>query len=157
MKPCYYGGSNELNGVVSRLYPIIQENRRKESDSMNHYYLKKMNELITLTQTHNSEGKYLLALNKAVEQNETKLEHTRIKIPFTHRYLFDDIGLVNKRVPTLLAENKKLVTEYNQQLAHYRKRDQELKRSWINLGNKMALSADDNTRCYGNQILKLYN
>lgn len=116
-----------------------------------------MNELITLTQAHNSEGKYLLALNKAVEQNETKLEHTRIKIPFTHRYLFDDIGLFNKRVLTLLAENKKLVTEYNQQLAHYRKHDQELKRSWINLGNNMALSADDNTRCYGNQILKLYN
>ncbi|MGY0337810.1 hypothetical protein ACW185_09950 [Limosilactobacillus fermentum] len=57
-------------------------------------------------------------LKKSIDERREKLDKTFIKIPFTGKRLFDDIGVLpgHKWIPTALMEDAKEVTKYNRLL-----------------------------------------
>ncbi|MCT2871259.1 hypothetical protein [Limosilactobacillus fermentum] len=57
-------------------------------------------------------------LDKSIKDRRVKLDKTFIKIPFTGKRLFDDIGVLpgHKWIPTALMEDAKEVTKYNRLL-----------------------------------------
>ena len=57
-------------------------------------------------------------LDKSIKDRREKLDKTFIKIPFTGKRLFDDIGVLpgHKWIPTALMEDAKEVTKYNRLL-----------------------------------------
>ena len=54
------------------------------------------------------------------KNNRQKLEKGFIKIPFTKYRLFDDLGIVKHRIPTLLERDRQLVGRYNKLLAQFK-------------------------------------
>ena len=55
-------------------------------------------------------------LDKQIAENEAQLNKSLIKIPFAHKKILDDMGIIKHHVPTLLEQNKYLVTKYNKKL-----------------------------------------
>lgn len=52
-------------------------------------------------------------LDQQIKENEQQLNDSYINIPFTHYKLLDKLGIIKRSVPTLLAQNKRLVMTYN--------------------------------------------
>lgn len=55
-------------------------------------------------------------LDKQIAENEAQLNRSLIKVPFVHKTILDDMGIIKHHVPTLLEQNKQLVTKYNKKL-----------------------------------------
>lgn len=55
-------------------------------------------------------------LDKQIADNEAQLNRSLIKIPFVHKKILDDMGIIKHHVPTLLEQNRRLVTKYNKKL-----------------------------------------
>lgn len=57
-------------------------------------------------------------LKKSIDERQSKLFNTWIKIPFTDKYFVDDIGMLPGHgwIPTAVAMDTKKVTEYNRLL-----------------------------------------
>ncbi|MCT2875772.1 hypothetical protein HCZ21_07115 [Limosilactobacillus fermentum] len=57
-------------------------------------------------------------LKKSIDERQSKLFKTWIKIPFTDKYFVDDIGMLPGHgwIPTAVAKDTKEVTEYNRLL-----------------------------------------
>ena len=59
----------------------------------------------------------LQSQSKWIDARQKYLDKIAIhKIPFTHKKLFDDIGIFNKEIPSLLDDDSKEVIQYNKDL-----------------------------------------
>lgn len=59
-------------------------------------------------------------LDKLIQANEKQLNDSLIKIPFTHLYFVDGLGI---QTPTLLKQNKRLISNYNKKVNQGKERD----------------------------------
>ena len=66
--------------------------------------------------TNNVKLTQIKELDKQIAENEAQLNKSLIKIPFVHKKILDDMGIIKHHVPTLLEQNKQLVTKYNKTL-----------------------------------------
>ena len=66
--------------------------------------------------TNNIKLTQIKELDKQIAENEAQLNKSLIKIPFVHKKILDDMGIIKHHVPTLLEQNKQLVTKYNKKL-----------------------------------------
>lgn len=66
--------------------------------------------------TNNVKLTQIKKLDKQIAENEAQLNKSLIKIPFVHKKILDDMGIIKHHVPTLLEQNKQLVTKYNKKL-----------------------------------------
>lgn len=60
-------------------------------------------------------------LDNLIQANEKQLNDSLIKIPFTHLYFVDGLGIFKHQTPTLLKQNRQLIIKYNQQLRKAKK------------------------------------
>lgn len=66
--------------------------------------------------TNNVKLTQIKELDKQIAENEAQLNKSLIKVPFVHKKILDDMGIIKHHVPTLLEQNKQLVTKYNKKL-----------------------------------------
>lgn len=95
-------------------------NREEIEDHLSSVVLGLNTNKIKLTQ--------IKTLDKQIEENEAQLNKSLIKVPFVHKTILDDLGIIKHHVPTLLEQNKQLVTKYNKKL----KEAQQLEEQIIN-------------------------
>ena len=55
-------------------------------------------------------------LDNLIQANEKQLNDSLIKIPFTHLYFVDGLGIFKHQTPTLLKQNRQLIIKYNRKL-----------------------------------------
>ena len=60
-------------------------------------------------------------LDNLIQANEKQLNDSLIKIPFTHLYFVDGLGIFKHQTPTLLKQNRQLIIEYNHLLRKAKK------------------------------------
>lgn len=58
-------------------------------------------------------------LDKKIQENESELDRNTIKIPFIHKRIIDNLGIIKHKVPTLLNQNAIMVNKYNKLLAKF--------------------------------------
>ena len=78
--------------------------------------IKRVNRILVQINENQDQLEQLQELDKQWNANRQKLEHGFIKIPFVHKKILDDMGIIKHHVPTLLEQNKQLVTKYNKKL-----------------------------------------
>ena len=67
-------------------------------------------------------------LDNLIQVNEKQLNDSLIKIPFTHLYFVDGLGIFKHQTPTLLKQNRQLIIKYNQQLRKTKKLSSSLQK-----------------------------
>ena len=67
-------------------------------------------------------------LDNLIQVNEKQLNDSLIKIPFTHLYFVDGLGIFKHQTPTLLKQNRQLIIKYNQQLRKAKKLSSSLQK-----------------------------
>ena len=67
-------------------------------------------------------------LENLIQTNEKQLNDSLIKIPFTHLYFVDGLGIFKHQTPTLLKQNRQLIIKYNQQLRKTKKLSSSLQK-----------------------------
>lgn len=67
-------------------------------------------------------------LDNLIQVNEKQLNDSLIKIPFTHLYFVDGLGIFKHQTPTLLKQNRQLIIKYNQQLKKAKKLSSSLQK-----------------------------
>ena len=67
-------------------------------------------------------------LDNLIQTNEKQLNDSLIKIPFTHLYFVDGLGIFKHQTPTLLKQNRQLIIKYNQQLRKAKKLSSSLQK-----------------------------
>lgn len=67
-------------------------------------------------------------LDNLIQANEKQLNDSLIKIPFTHLYFVDGLGIFKHQTPTLLKQNRQLIIKYNQQLRKAKKLSSSLQK-----------------------------
>ena len=67
-------------------------------------------------------------LDSLIQANEKQLNDSLIKIPFTHLYFVDGLGIFKHQTPTLLKQNRQLIIKYNQQLRKAKKLSSSLQK-----------------------------
>ena len=60
-------------------------------------------------------------LDNLIQANEKQLNDSLIKIPFTHLYFVDGLGIFKHQTPTLLKQNRQLIIKYNRKLIKAKK------------------------------------
>ena len=55
-------------------------------------------------------------LDNLIQANEKQLNDSLIKIPFTHLYFVDGLGIFKHQMPTLIKQNRQLIIKYNRKL-----------------------------------------
>lgn len=60
-------------------------------------------------------------LDNLIQANEKQLNDSLIKIPFTHLYFVDGLGIFKHQTPTLIKQNRQLITKYNRKLIKAKK------------------------------------
>ncbi|WP_406603145.1 hypothetical protein [Limosilactobacillus reuteri] len=65
-------------------------------------------------------------LDNLIQANEKQLNDSLIKIPFTHLYFVDGLGIFKHQTPTLLKQNRQLIIKYNRKEAIARKAKQKI-------------------------------
>lgn len=60
-------------------------------------------------------------LDNLIQANEKQLNDSLIKIPFTHLYFVDGLGIFKHQMPTLIKQNRQLITKYNRKLIKAKK------------------------------------
>ena len=78
--------------------------------------LKQVNKILQQIAENQDQLSRLNELDDQWKNNRQKLEKGFIKIPFTKYRLFDDLGIVKHRIPTLLERDRQLVGNYNKLL-----------------------------------------
>src|SRR5699024_10637811 len=82
--------------------------------------LKQDNKILQQIAENQDQLSRLNELEDQWKNNRQKLEKGFIKIPFTKYRLFDDLGIVKHRIPTLLERDRQLVGRYNKLLAQFK-------------------------------------
>lgn len=82
--------------------------------------LKQVNKILQQIAENQDQLSRLNELDDQWKNNRQKLEKGFIKIPFTKYRLFDDLGIVKHRIPTLLERDRQLVGRYNKLLAQFK-------------------------------------
>lgn len=78
--------------------------------------IKRVNKILVQIAENQDQLKRLNELNDQWDTNCQQLEKGFIKVPFTKYRLFDDLGIVKHRIPTLLERDRQLVGNYNKLL-----------------------------------------
>ena len=60
-------------------------------------------------------------LDNLIQANEKQLNDSLIKIPFTHLYFVDGLGIFKHQTPTLIKQNRQLIIKYNRKLIKAKK------------------------------------
>lgn len=82
--------------------------------------LKQVNKILQQIAENQDQLSRLNELDDQWKNNRQKLEKGFIKIPFTKYRLFDDLGIVKHRIPTLLERDRQLVGRYNKLLKQFK-------------------------------------
>lgn len=82
--------------------------------------IKRVNKILIQIAENQDQLERLNELDKKVAATRQKLDSSYIKIPFTKRRLFDDLGIVKHRIPTLLEHDRQLVDSYNKLLRQFK-------------------------------------
>lgn len=82
--------------------------------------LKQVNKILQQIAENQDQLKRLNELNDQWATNCQQLEKGFIKVPFTKYRLFDDLGIVKHRIPTLLERDRRLVGSYNKLLKQFK-------------------------------------
>lgn len=82
--------------------------------------LKQVNKILQQIAENQDQLSRLNELDDQWKNNRQKLEKGFIKIPFTKYRLFDDLGIVKHRIPTLLERDRQLVGRYNKLLTQFK-------------------------------------
>lgn len=82
--------------------------------------LKQVNKILQQIAENQDQLSRLNELDDQWKNNRQKLEKGFIKIPFTKYRLFDDLGIVKHRIPTLLERDRQLVGSYNKLLKQFK-------------------------------------
>lgn len=82
--------------------------------------IKRVNKILVQIAENQDQLKRLNELNDQWATNCQQLEKGFIKVPFTKRRLFDDLGIIKHNVPTLLERDRQLVDSYNKLLKQFK-------------------------------------
>ena len=82
--------------------------------------IKRVNKILVQIAENQDQLKRLNELNDQWATNCQQLEIGFIKVPFTKYRLFDDLGIVKHRIPTLLERDRQLVGSYNKLLKQFK-------------------------------------
>lgn len=82
--------------------------------------IKRVNKILVQIAENQDQLERLNELDKKVATNRQGLDSSYIKIPFTKRRLFDDLGIIKHNVPTLLERDRQLVGSYNKLLKQFK-------------------------------------
>ena len=82
--------------------------------------IKRVNKILVQIAENQDQLKRLNELNDQWATNCQQLEKGFIKVPFTKYRLFDDLGIVKHRIPTLLERDRQLVGSYNKLLKQFK-------------------------------------
>lgn len=103
-----------------------------------------------------SKLEWLRAIDKVMARNNTELDKQIIHIPFTHKGILDDTGTLTPKVPQLLADNRRIVNDYNTTREECLRLIKKNKRGWRQLGIKMALANDKEANRFSKAIFKTF-
>ena len=82
--------------------------------------IKRVNKILVQIAENQDQLERLNELNDQQTTNCQQLEKGFIKVPFTKRRLFDDLGIIKHNVPTLLERDRQLVGSYNKLLKQFK-------------------------------------
>ena len=82
--------------------------------------IKRVNKILVQIAENQDQLERLNELDNKVATNRQELGSSYIKIPFTKRRLFDDLGIIKHSVPTLLERDRQLVDSYNKLLKQFK-------------------------------------
>ena len=82
--------------------------------------IKRVNKILVQIAENQDQLERLNELDKKVAATRQELDSSYIKIPFTKRRLFDDLGIIKHNVPTLLERDRQLVDSYNKLLKQFK-------------------------------------
>lgn len=82
--------------------------------------IKRVNKILVQIAENQDQLERLNELDNKVASNRQELDSSYIKIPFTKRRLFDDLGIIKHNVPTLLEHDRRLVDSYNKLLKQFK-------------------------------------
>lgn len=82
--------------------------------------IKRVNKILVQIAENQDQLERLNELDNKVAATRQKLDSSYIKIPFTKRRLFDDLGIIKHNVPTLLERDQQLVNSYNKLLKEFK-------------------------------------
>lgn len=82
--------------------------------------IKRVNKILVQIAENQDQLERLNELDNKVASNRQELDSSYIKIPFTKRRLFDDLGIIKHNVPTLLERDRQLVDSYNKLLKQFK-------------------------------------
>ena len=82
--------------------------------------IKRVNKILIQIAENQDQLERLNELDNKVATNRQELDSSYIKIPFTKRRLFDDLGIIKHNVPTLLERDQQLVNSYNKLLKQFK-------------------------------------
>lgn len=82
--------------------------------------IKRVNKILVQIAENQDQLERLNELDNKVATNRQELDSSYIKIPFTKRRLFDDLGIIKHNVPTLLERDRQLVDSYNKLLKEFK-------------------------------------
>lgn len=82
--------------------------------------IKRVNKILVQIAENQDQLERLNELDNKVATNRQELDSSYIKIPFTKRRLFDDLGIIKYNVPTLLERDRQLVDSYNKLLKEFK-------------------------------------
>ena len=82
--------------------------------------IKRVNKILVQIAENQDQLERLNELDNKVASNRQELDSSYIKIPFTKRRLFDDLGIIKHNVPTLLERDRQLVDSYNELLKQFK-------------------------------------
>lgn len=82
--------------------------------------IKRVNKILVQIAENQDQLERLNELDNKVAATRQKLDSSYIKIPFTKRRLFDDLGIIKHNVPTLLERDRQLVNSYNKLLKEFK-------------------------------------
>lgn len=82
--------------------------------------IKRVNKILVQIAENQEQLERLHELDNKVAATRQELDSSYIKIPFTKRQLFDDLGIIKHNVPTLLERDRQLVDSYNKLLRQFK-------------------------------------
>lgn len=82
--------------------------------------IKRVNKILVQIAENQDQLERLNELDNKVAATRQKLDSSYIKISFTKRRLFDDLGIIKHNVPTLLERDRQLVDSYNKLLKEFK-------------------------------------
>ncbi|WP_288636631.1 hypothetical protein [uncultured Limosilactobacillus sp.] len=116
--------------------------------------IKRVNTILVQIAENQDQLKRLNELNDQWATNCQQLEKGFIKVPFTKRRLFDDLGIIKHNVPTLLERDRQLVDSYNKLLKQCKELNAFIGEEIDQLATDNGLSVNGNYFDKLSQIIK---